>query len=290
MPHASWKAILRLSLVSVPVQAYNAAGTEKGAVQFNQLHDKCKNRIKYVKTCPVHGEIPNNEIVKGFEYAKDEYVVMEDGELESLRGKDEKAVDIDAFVKPDAIDPKYFEGRTFYLMPDGPMARKPYAVLLQVLHDKKLWGLAIANFSSRDHLVVLRAADEVLCVETLHYAAELRGPAELWGRLDLPKVEREEARLASMLIDASTAKSVDLTRYRDTYNEQVRDLVEAKVEGREIVTAPEPAQPPVLNLMEALKKSLSSKDKVTSAKRVAADSLRRAGKAPRKAGRRKSAG
>jgi DNA end-binding protein Ku len=274
----------------VPVQAFNAETSERGAVSFNQLHDKCKSRIKYVKTCPVHGEITNSEIVKGFEHAKGEYVIVDDDELETLRGKADQAVDIDAFVKAGAIDPKHFDGTTYYLMPDGPLAKKPYAVLLEVLTNKGVWGLARANISKRDRIGILRALDGVLSFETLHYLAELRKPAEIWDNLDLPKVDREEARLAGMLVDASTTKSVDLKKYRDDYNEKLRALLEAKVEGREIVAPPEAAEPaPAINFMDALKKSIAREGKAATARRVAQASLSRATR-PRKAGRRKSAG
>jgi DNA end-binding protein Ku len=290
MPHASWKGFLRLSLVSVPVQAFNAETPDRAAVSFNQLHDKCKSRIKYVKTCPVHGEVANNEIVKGYEYTKGEYVIVEDEELDTLRGKPDPAVEIDTFVKPGSIDPKYFDGSTYYLMPDGPLAKKPYAVLLEVLAAKGLWGIATANIAKRNRIGVLRTLDGALSLETLHYHGELRGPAEIWENLELPKVEREEVRLASTLIDASTTKAVDLRKYHDDYNEKVRALLEAKVEGREIVAPPQPAErAPVINLMDALKKSIASTQRLATARRVAQASLSRAAR-PRKAGKRKSAG
>ncbi len=174
MAHASWKGFLQLSLVTVPVQAYNAAAPGKGDVSFNQLHDKCKSRIKYVKTCPVHGEIRNDEIVKGYEFAKGEYVIVDEEELAQLRGKKDPAVKIDTFIKPGTIEPEYFDGRCYYLVPDGPLALKPYAVLFDVLRAKNLWGIALATISNREQLAVLRACDESLCLDTLHYAAELR--------------------------------------------------------------------------------------------------------------------
>jgi DNA end-binding protein Ku len=290
MAHASWKAHLRLSLVSVPVQAFNAETAAKGDVSFNQLHEECKSRIKYIKTCPIHGEVPNNEIVKGFEYAKGEYVIVDTDELDALRGKAENAVDISAFVPPETIDPKYFDGRTYYLLPDGPLARRPYAVLLEVLSKKKLWGFAVATIANREQLLVLRVVDGALCAESLHYAAQLRGVAELGMDMELPKVDKEEVRLATMLIDASTKKDFDVKAFKDEYNEQVRELLEAKVAGREIVAPPMiEHEAPVVNLMEALKRSVSQ-SKTAAARSVAKASLsRHTGKA-RKPARRKSAG
>jgi DNA end-binding protein Ku len=293
MAHASWKAHLRLSLVTVPVQAYNAETAAKGDVSFNQLHDECKSRIKYVKTCPIHGEVPNNEIVKGFEYTKGEYVIVDTDELDALRGKSENAVDISAFVSPDAIDPKYFDGRTYYLLPDGPLARRPYAVLVEVLakKKKKLWGFAVATIANREQLLVLRVVDGALCAESLHYAAELRGVAELGMDMELPKVDKEEVRLASMLVDASTKKDFDVSAFKDEYNSQVRELLEAKVAGREVVAPPMVEhEAPVVNLMEALKRSISQ-SKTTAARSVAKATLsRQTGKVRKPAAKRKSAG
>ena len=261
MPHASWKAALRLSLVSVPVQAFNAENSAKSDISFNQLHDKCKSRIEYQKVCPVHGEVTNSEIVKGYEHAKNEYVIVDPEEIDAIRGKADQAVEIDAFVQAGSIDPKYFDGRMYYLMPDGEAAKKRYAVLLEALKANQLWGVAIAHFSNRDHLVVLREVDGVLSAAPLHYTSELRSPTEISGKLELPPVTREEARLAATLIKASTKKQVNLEQYHDHYNDELRELIEAKVEGRKIV-APAPAKTTaVINLMDALKKSIATKSK-----------------------------
>lgn len=255
---ASWKGFLRLSLVSVPVQAFNAANTQTGDVHFHQLHEPCHNRIRYQKVCPVHGEVSNDEIVMGYEYSKGQYVVVDDEELDRLREHSEKAVSIEAFVEAGTIDPKYFDGRTYYLMPDGPGAHKPYAVLLAALTAEKRWGVAKAIISHRDQLVVLRAAEGVLCLEALHYAEQLRGPDVLFGDLELPKVDRQELRLATQLIEASTPKKFDLASYTDEYTTLLRELIDAKVEGKEIVSAPQEEEAPVINLMDALRKSVAT--------------------------------
>src|SRR5579871_6300548 len=128
-PRSSWKGYLRLSLVSVPVQAINAMASEGGKIHLHLLHSKCHNRIRYEKVCPIHGEVPNDEIVHGYEHAKGQYVVIEDEDVDQLRSEADKAINIDTFVSPSEIDPLYFDGRTYYLLPDGPMGAKPYAVL-----------------------------------------------------------------------------------------------------------------------------------------------------------------
>src|SRR6185503_14317799 len=126
---ASWKGNLTFGLVSFPVQAFNARNAEQSDVHFHQLHAECHRRIRYAKMCPVHGEVTNDEIISGYEYAKGKYVEIEPEELDVLRTQTERSLTIDAFVEPDAIDPIYFDGRMYYLAPDGPVAEEPYAVI-----------------------------------------------------------------------------------------------------------------------------------------------------------------
>ncbi len=145
-PRSSWKGYLRLSLVSVPVQAFNAAESGGGDIHLNQLHATCHNRIRYKKVCPVHGEVPNEEIVMGYEYAKGEYVIVDDAEVDKLRTEADRAINIDTFVPRDSIDPIYFNGRTYYLLPDGAMGVKPYAVLLKALNAEDRWAVGQGVF------------------------------------------------------------------------------------------------------------------------------------------------
>ena len=131
-----------ISLVSIPVKAYTASSGEGGEIHLNQLHGKCNSRIKYKKTCPIHGEVSNDEIVSGYEHAKDQYVVIDTDELERLRTEDPKAITIQEFIAPDALDPLYFKETTYYLVPDGPVGQRPYAVLYQGLVEQKRYGIA----------------------------------------------------------------------------------------------------------------------------------------------------
>src|SRR5262249_40436231 len=126
---SSWKGFLRFSLVSVPVKAYNATTSGGGEITLNQIHADCHSRIKYQKVCPVHGEVSGDAILSGYEFAKGQYVVVDPAEIEKLRPESDKAVQIDAFVSPATIDPIYQNGKTYYLVPDGPVAFKPYALL-----------------------------------------------------------------------------------------------------------------------------------------------------------------
>src|SRR3569832_1252341 len=119
MARYSWKGSLRLSLVTVPVQAFNAVAPEGGHIRFHQLHESDHSRIRHVKVCPVHGEVTQDEIVSGYEYAKGQYVIVDPGELDALRSENDKAVHLDTFVDVDAIDPLYLTGQNYYLTPDG---------------------------------------------------------------------------------------------------------------------------------------------------------------------------
>src|SRR5688572_7414279 len=133
---SSWKGFLRLSLVSVPVKAYTATASS-GDIRLNQLHAECNSRIQYKKTCPIHGEVTNDQIVSGYEYAKGQYVVVDPDELEKLRTEADRAIKIDVFIKPEALDPLYLSGRSYYLLPDGPVAQKPYAVIIEGMQETK---------------------------------------------------------------------------------------------------------------------------------------------------------
>ena len=127
-----WKGFVRFSLVSVPVKAYTAA-TSGGGVSLNQLHRECNSRVQYKKFCPTHGELKSEDIVSGYQFDKDRYVIIEPDEIEKLYRESDKAVNIEAFVPTDAIEPRFYSGRTNWLVPDGPIALKPYSLLHKVM-------------------------------------------------------------------------------------------------------------------------------------------------------------
>jgi DNA end-binding protein Ku len=280
---SSWKGYLRLSLVSIPVQAFNAAASDGGEFHFHQLHATCHSRIRYQKVCPVHGEVSNDEIVRGYEYAKGKYVIIDDDEIDKLRTANDRAINIDTFVSPDAIDPAYFDGRTYYLQPDGPIGQKPYAVLLEALAHQKRWAVGQGVFFGREQLLLVRPVEQVLCVEMLHYAAQVRSLESISADTSLPGVTKEELRLANKLIESSTRDKFDLAEYQDQYTLRVKELIEAKVAGKEIVAPPSDEEPPVINLMDALRKSVAQakgrpKKPAAGARRTAGAKRRRGGR------------
>jgi DNA end-binding protein Ku len=257
VPRSSWKGYLRLSLVSVGVQAVNAAEQGDGDLRFHQLHAKCHSRIRYQKVCPVHGEVSNDEIVRGYEYAKGQYVIIDDDEVERLRSDSDRAIQIDTFVAPGAIDPVYFEGRTYYLLPDGSMSVKPYAVLLRALQQEKRWGIGQAVLFGREQLVLIRPLAHLLGLEVLHYESQVRPESLFDEQFPAAAATKEEVRLAAKLIEASTRPKFDLGHYHDEYANKVRALIDAKVAGQEIVAPPAEEEAPVINLMDALRKSVA---------------------------------
>ncbi len=286
MPRSSWKGYLRLSLVTVQVEAVNAVTAADEGVKLHQLHASCHNRINYKKVCPIHGEVSPDEIVMGYERQKGEYVVVDKSEVEELKDKSEKAITIDTFVGPDQIDPIWFEGRTYYLLPEGSIAQKPYAVLRDALGAKGCWGVGQAYLWGKQRLVVIRAQPKgALCMELLHFHGQIKERENVPQDLHLPEVTKEELRLASKLIEASTADDTfSLARYEDTYAARLKELVDSR--AAEQVQAPAPAsekEEPVINLMDALKRSVEFRER--SAKKAPAA---KPAKAP--ARRKRSAG
>src|SRR5487761_1378161 len=191
----SWKGHLRLSLVSVPVEAFTAATPGKGEVHLNQLHDPCHSRIRYRKICPVHGEVPNDEIVYGYEYSKDQYVVLDPGERESFRNQAERAMTIDRFIPLDAIDPFYYSGSNYYLLPDGGAADKPYRVLGEAMKQEKRCALGQVVISGRQELALVRPVETVLTMSLLNCTSPGKPIADFAEEVGEGRVSADELRL-----------------------------------------------------------------------------------------------
>jgi DNA end-binding protein Ku len=252
----SWKGFLKLSLVSVPVKAFTA--NETGAeVHLNQLHKDCHSRIKYQKVCPEHGELAQDQIVSGYEYAKDEYVVIDPEEVDKLRSKSDRSVNIDGFIPDDAVDARYYAGKTWYLLPDGVAGERPYALLRQGMIDNNVTAIAQVVIAGREQLVLVRPVGKMLVMTGLHYPKKVRAADEYDGELPETEFKPEELALTNTLIGATKVDDFDLKRYQDTYVEKLQKLIQMKIDGREIVAAPDHEEPRILNLMDALKKSVA---------------------------------
>ena len=257
--HASWKGHLKISLASIPVQAFTAtAGTESSDLSLNQLHSTCKSRIKYKKVCPIHGEVPNTEIVSGYEFAKNQYVIIDRDELAEMAVDLEKTLTIERFVPPDTIDPRYAAGQTYYLVPDGRVGQQPYVLICEALRRAQLHGLGEMVISRKQRLVRLRASDKLIVIDVLHYEGELRSPVDLTGNIPKIAISAPELKLAQSLVEQMKEPEFDASQYTDEYMERMKSLIDSKVKGK-AVAAPQPDESPaVLNFMDALKKSVKS--------------------------------
>ena len=232
----------------------NTAGGETDRVQSDprvlpQPHP-------YKKVCPVHGEVSNDEIVPGFEVAKGEYVLMDKKELEKLKVEGDKAIRVDAFIEPDAIDPIYYAGRTYYLAPDGKLAEKAYAVIHKAMSDRKRYAVAEIVFGGREQVVVIRPIGRLLAMVFVSYEDQVKPPSAFENEVPKVDVPAAELKLAERLIDEATVDDFDLGRYRDDYTGRVRKLIEARAAGKKVSAVNEEEEPAVINLMDALKKSL----------------------------------
>jgi DNA end-binding protein Ku len=291
MDHASWKAFIKLSLVSIPVRGYSASVPARDTIHFHQLHDEDHNRIRYQKVCPAHGEVSNDEIVKGYEYAKDQYVIVDPEELERLQVGGERSINVSAFVHPEDIDPIYFSGKSYYLLPDGAAGTKPYALLQEAMARESRYAITQVVLSGREELMVLRTMEKVLVLDGLSYKSEVRDAAGFSRQLDEQDFSAKELQLTEALIEASTPGHFDLGQYHDVYAEKLKELIEAKAAGKELVAAPASEPTPVINLMDALRASLERAQKRPSASGNGTSPRRgKAGARPHRAvrGRRKT--
>jgi DNA end-binding protein Ku len=247
-----WKGFIRFSLVAVPVKAYTATNSGGGAVSLN----KCNSRIQYKKVCPTHGELQAADIVSGYEFSPGQYVVIDPDEIDKLRTQGDKAINVASFIDADKLDSLYYSGRSYYLVPDGPVGQKPYSLLQQTLKDANKFAFAQVVFSGKEQIVVLRPVNNLIVMSMLSYGAEVKPPLEF--EPEAPKVDlsQEELKLAKMLTEALAVDDFDINAYKDKYAENLTKLIEAKVSGKQIVAPPSEETPQVINLMEALKKSL----------------------------------
>lgn len=254
---ASWKGNFSFGLVTFPVQAWNAINREGSDIHFHQLHAGCHKRIRYQKVCPVHGEISNDEIVSGYEFKKNRYVEVDPEELDALRTDRERALTIDAFIGHDAVDPLYFDGRMYYLLPDGSAAEESYAVVVEAMEREERFGIGQMVFSGKEQLALVRPLEGLLQMAMLNYDEEIRQPASMRRSAKTPRGLARKVRLAQTMIRNWSEKDFDFTEYDDPYRQRVEDLIVAKVAGRELTPPDEEEQPQVVNLMDALKKSLA---------------------------------
>jgi len=252
---STWKGYLKVSLVTIPVKVFPATESA-AALSFNQLHAECQTRIQLKKWCPhCEREVPNSEIVKGYEFEKGRYVVMTDEDIQKVRVESTRVIDLAQFTDVAEIDPIYVD-KAYYLAPDGAVAAQSFAVMREGMAGKA--GIGKVALYGREYLVAVRPQKKGLVMYTLHHDAEIRAIDQIEELDAVPsKVKPEEMKLAKQVI-ATFESELNLKDYKDEYKEGLRQIIEAKVAGEEIV-APEVEEPPkVVDLMEALRRSLNA--------------------------------
>jgi DNA end-binding protein Ku len=254
--HASWKGFLKLSLVSVPVKAYTATASSSD-ITLHQLHAKTLTRIQYKKFAPEVGEVSSEEIVKGYEYDKGQYVIIEEDEIDKLRTESDKSIRIDGFVTPDAVSSIYLGGRTYYLTPDGPVGQKPYNLLMKSMQTNGVGAIAEVVISQKEQVVLVRPIDGLLAMTVLNRKDEVKAASSFKDEVSDTPLTEAEISLTDTLIKASMIKNFDFGRYRDVYKEKLTKLIQMKIEGKEVVQVRDPEEPKIINLMEALKRSVA---------------------------------
>jgi DNA end-binding protein Ku len=251
----TWKGYLKISLVNIPVKVFPA--TDAGAtLSFNQLHAECQTRIQQKRWCPhCQKEVPSSDLVKGFEFEKGRYVVIEDEDIEKVRVESTRVINLEKFTDDDAIDPIYLE-RPYYLAPDGPVAKEAFAVIREGMKGKA--GIGKVALYGREYLIKVQPRERGLVMYTLRHAGEIRSMDAIDELADMPETVRpDEVKLARQVIGTFEGE-VDFRSYKDEYQEGLREIIDAKIGGREIVTQEVEAPPKVVNLMDALRKSLDT--------------------------------
>jgi DNA end-binding protein Ku len=257
MASTVWKGYVSFGLVTVPIRLYVAARDEH--ISFHQIHASCGSRIKQQLYCPVDERVvERKELVKGYPIDKEHNVIVTDEELKALAPQSSETMEIVQFVKLDDIDPIYYE-TSYYSVPEDA-GRRPYALLLKTMQDSKLAAIAKVTMHQRERIVVLRPYEKGLALHTIYYPNEVRAVAE-YGHPPEVKLQEQEVKLAEQFADALT-KPFHPEQFKDEYEARVLELIESRAEGHAAPTAtPHRKLAPVIDLMDALKKSLDQREK-----------------------------
>jgi DNA end-binding protein Ku len=232
---------------------YPASRSE--ALSFNQIHKACNSRIRYDKRCPsCERSVAMDEIVKGYEYAKEQYVILDEEDFTKVRLESTRSIQIVQFVARNEIDPLYYHG-SHYLVPDGPVAIESFATIRTAAEDADRVALARVVMNGKEQAVAVRPRENAFVMSALYYADEVRPLSGIEELESEPKVNPEELKLATQLINAIT-RPFNPEELKDNYREKLLEIIKAKAEGQEIVAPPEVETGKVINLMEALKSSL----------------------------------
>jgi DNA end-binding protein Ku len=260
----TWKGFMKISLVNIPVRVFPATDSA-ATISFNQLHAECQTRIQQKRWCPnCQREVPISEVVKGYEFEKGRYVVMNEDDVAKVRPESTRVIDLVQFTDAVSIDPIYFE-RPYYLAPDGAMATEAFAVMREGMKGKA--GIGKLALYGREYLVAVQPREKGMVMYTMRHANEVRSMDNIEELDNVPaKIKPEEIKLAKQVIENFEAE-LNLQEFRDEYQEELQRIIDAKIAGEEVVATAEETPPKVVNLMDALRQSL---DRVSSGKKKAA--------------------
>ena len=251
-----WKGYITFGLISIPIRLFTAARNER--VSFHQIHKVCNTRIKQHLYCPTcDRDVERSEIVKGYEIAKGQWVIVEDEEIKRIAPPSTETMDILEFVKIQEVDPIYFDA-SYYVVPEEP-GRRAYSLLLETMKSTGYAAMAKVAMHQREYVVVIRPREQGLTLHTIFYPNEVRAVPE-YSRIENVELRPQEIQLAEQLVK-SLAGPFQPERYEDEYQKKLLELVEAKAEGRAMHAAPHKKMAPVIDLMQALQKSLSQAEK-----------------------------
>jgi DNA end-binding protein Ku len=260
----TWKGFLKISLVNIPIRVFPATDSA-ATISFNQLHGECQTRLQQKRWCPnCEREVPMSEVVKGYEFEKGRYVVMDEDDMAKVRPESTRVIDLVQFTEAAAIDPIYVE-RPYYLAPDGGMATEAFAVMREGMKGKA--GIGKLALYGREYLVAVQPREKGLVMYTMRHAKEVRSMDQIDELESVPaKVKPDEIKLAKQVI-GNFEGALDLREYRDEYQEELQRIIDAKIAGEEVIATEEEAPPKVVNLMDALRQSL---DRVSTGKKKTA--------------------
>jgi DNA end-binding protein Ku len=288
-PRAFWTGNLRLSLVTIPVRLYPATSTER-KIELHQIHEPSGKRIRYQKVAPGIGPVENEEITKGYEYEKGKYVLLDQKEIDELKLESKQTIELVRFVDAPAIDARYYE-RPYYLLPDGESGEEGYVIIQKALKQSNKIGIGQFILRGQSNIVALEPCGRGLLLEILRHSNEIRGADKFFHEVPEIKVDKEALELAMELIERK-AGAFEPEKFKDEYTEAVWELIHAKIEHRApTVETGEPATAKVINIMDALKRSVKQqgKEPAPSKGKRAASSRSSAKKTSRSAPKRKSA-